>query len=163
MTTTDLNLRTIQPADDPQVKQLVINTLKEFGAVGPGYASSDTELDSMYEAYTGDDRVYFILEREGQVVGGAGIGPLKKSTGSTCELQKMYFDPSIRGEGWGKKLIQKCLDFAKESGYSQCYLETLPGMKPAQHLYSSFGFSYISERKGDTGHSGCHVFMMKTL
>ncbi len=163
MPSPNITLRPIEPADNAQVRQLVVNTLNEFGAFGPGYASSDTELDDMYQAYQGDGCIYLVLEEDGHILGGAGLGPLKGTSGKICELQKMYFDPSIRGMGWGRKMIQYCLDFAKEQEYDQCYLETLPDMKPAQHLYARFGFSYISERKGDTGHTSCHVFMMKTL
>jgi putative acetyltransferase len=60
-------------------------------------------------------------------------------------------------------LIQKCLDFAKEAGYKNIYLETMPELKQALKIYSTFGFHYINAPMGNTGHHGYDLRMLKKL
>ncbi len=107
--------------------------------------------------------VYFVIEKEGDILGGAGISQLEKFEGNVCELQKMYFLPEIRGIGLGRKMMDLCLEKAKECGYEQCYLETMPYMENARKLYKKVGFTYIRNRLGDTGHYSCNLWMIKNL
>jgi putative acetyltransferase len=75
----------------------------------------------------------------------------------------MYLLPEARGKGTGKLLIEKCLEFAKEAGYQKVYLETLPELKKAIHVYEKFNFRYLPGPMGNTGHFGCDVWMIKEL
>ena len=75
----------------------------------------------------------------------------------------MYFANSIRGKGLGKILLQKCLDFAKQSEFKTCYLETIKQLKSAVFLYQNFGFKKISNPLGNTSHYSCDVYMIKKL
>ncbi len=159
----EITIRPIELKDNVAVKQLVLHVLKEFGAEGEGFASADPELECMYETYKNDRSAYWVVELDGEIVGGAGIGPLKNEVEDFCELQKMYFLPQIRGFGIGRQLIKQCLKFAQSQEYKKCYLETLPDMKPAQKLYQQFGFQFLNERMGGTGHSKCPIFMLLEL
>ena len=156
-------IRLIRPEDNTRLKSLIPEILETFGAVGEGYACADPELNDMYEAYREDRSAYWVIEWEGEVWGGGGIAPLKNSDPLHCELQKMYFHPDLRGRGLGKKVIDLSLEFARDKGFEFCYLETLPNMQVAQKLYQSFGFKFISERMGGTGHSKCPTFMLLEL
>jgi putative acetyltransferase len=75
----------------------------------------------------------------------------------------MYFKKEARGKGLGKKMIQLCIDYAKNNDFQMCYIETMPNMLSAQKLYKSIGFEYIDKPLGNTGHSSCPVWMIKTL
>ncbi|MBT5417253.1 MAG: GNAT family N-acetyltransferase, partial [Cryomorphaceae bacterium] len=55
------------------------------------------------------------------------------------------------------------LDFAKESGFEKCYIETMPNMVNAQKLYLKKGFKYINGPLGNTCHNACPVWMLKKL
>ena len=107
--------------------------------------------------------IYFVLENNGEIIGGAGIAPLENGAESVCELQKMYFSKIARGKGFGEQMILKCLQFAKEQGFTSCYLETLPNMFAAQKLYQKVGFVYLDAPMGCTGHGNCPVWMLKDL
>jgi putative acetyltransferase len=126
-------------------------------------AYADPQLDSLYETYQVPKSLYFVIEFEGQILGGGGIAPLDNGDATTCELQKMYFLPNIRGKGVGQQLIQQCLTAAVQLGYHHCYLETLPQMKTAQHVYQKMGFTYLDAPMGSTGHTSCPVWMIKSL
>ena len=128
-----------------------------------GTAFADKELDNMHEAYSFPRSVYFVVESESQILGGAGVMPLNKGPKNICELQKMYLHPMARGKGIGSDLLKLCLSFAKKNKFSLCYLETMPYMMNAQKLYKKNGFIYINAPMGDTGHYSCPIWMTKEL
>jgi len=156
-------IRKIQPQDNPHIAALIRQVLIEHDAPKVGTAYADTSLDTLSEVYNTSNSIYFIVESDGKVIGGCGIAPLEDGDKNICELQKMYFASGARGTGLAAQLLQKCLDVAKDFGYSQCYLETLPNMLAAQKLYTKFGFTYLDAPLGCTGHSSCPVWMIKQL
>ena len=156
-------IRKVQLQDNQAIKNLVINTLAEFGAKGPGFASSDLELNNMYQAYQAMNKRFYVVEMNGEVLGCGGVAPLDGDETGICELRKMYFDKKLRGQGAGKTLIDLCIEKAKTIGFHTMYLETIPDMKIAQGLYQSRGFKYLDTAKGNTCHSACQVFMQKPL
>lgn len=156
-------LRPIDTRDNPAMAGIIRDVMTEFGAVGPAYSISDPEVDAMCEAYPPPDSVFYVVERRGEVLGGGGIAPLKGGDGATCELQKMYFRPELRGTGMGTRLMNVLLGDARRIGYRQCYLETLDRMEAARRLYLKHGFQPIDSPMGCTGHSGCNSWMIKPL
>lgn len=148
-------LRPITAADAAVMAAVIRRVMPEFGACGPGFALNDPEVDHLDVAYSAPRSAYFVLETGGRVVGGAGIAPLTGAAASTCELRKMYFLPEARGFGQGRRLLEHCLQAARESGYTRCYLETLTGMEAAMHLYSRAGFKALPAPLGATGHFAC--------
>lgn len=117
----------------------------------------------MYESYQSEREVYFVVDKDGEVLGGGGIKQLKDFEGNICELQKMYFSPKVRGLGLGKQMIQRCLNAAKDLGYSTCYLESASQLKAAIHIYEQTGFDHLDGPLGNTGHYSCGVWMTKSL
>jgi putative acetyltransferase len=75
----------------------------------------------------------------------------------------MYFLPVARGKGLGAQLITVCLDKAKEFGFENCYLETLPYMEAAVKLYKKYGFLNLDKPMGNTCHYSCNVWMIKKI
>lgn len=151
-------IRTIQRADNPVTARIIREVMAEFGTVGEGYSSEDEEIDGMYEAYNGPRSVFYVIEKEGRLLGCGGIGPLPGDEGDTCELRKMYFLPELRGHGLGRKLVAQCLDDARRLGYRSCYLETVDRMWQANLLYQKMGFQRLEKRCGDTGHCSCEGY-----
>lgn len=156
-------IRSIQPADNPFVAQVIRDVLIEHNVPKVGTAYADASLDCMFETYLTPKSQYFVVENEGKIIGGAGIYQLENEANTICELQKMYFLPEARGLGLGAEMMEKCLAFAKQVGYEKCYLETMPYMKDAQKLYLKFGFDYLDQPMGCTGHTSCPVWMIKIL
>ncbi len=153
------SIRPIRTEDDPAVAKLIRTVMPEFGAVGPGFAIMDPEVDHMTAAYPPPRaRYWVVVDEAGAVVGGGGFAQLVGGDPGTCELRKMYFLPSARGQGVGEKLLRLCLAEAKQAGFTRCYLETLTGMDSAQKLYQKVGFERISCAEGATGHSSCDRF-----
>ena len=158
-----IDIREIQEKDNHKIKQVLISVMTEFGVPDHGTALQDDELDNMSNAYTENNSIYYVVLADNIICGGAGISKLKGTNKNICELQKMYFLPTIRGKGIGSNLITKCLDFAKKSQYNLCYIETMYNMIDAQNLYKKNGFVFIDHPMGDTGHSSCPVWMTLEL
>jgi putative acetyltransferase len=159
-----LIIRLIEKPDNGGVASLIKITMTELGIVGPGASLNDPETSSIYEAYTAPRAAYFVLcdDSRDAIVGGAGIGPLNNSDSAICELRKMYLRPEVRGFGYGKALLARCLDAARQFSYSKCYLETMNVMDRALQLYFQAGFKQLSEPLGHTGHI-VDRFYMKDL
>ncbi|MFD0797694.1 GNAT family N-acetyltransferase [Maribacter chungangensis] len=156
-------LREIKKSDNADVARVIRTVLVSLGVPKVGTAYADAALDQMFENYNVPKAVYFLVEQNGEVLGSAGIAPLEHYDGNCCELQKMYLLDQARGKGIGSLLMDACLSKAREFGFEQCYLETMPYMKAAQKLYQKSGFEYIDARMGNTGHFSCKVWMLKTL
>jgi putative acetyltransferase len=160
---TEPAIRPIRPEDDAAVAAIIRDVMASFGATGPGYSSSDPEVDAMSAAYDGARAAYFVIEDDGAVVGCGGIAPLEGADADTCELRKMYLLPVARGRGLGRAMLQRCLDAARGRGYRRCYLETLSAMEAARGLYEKAGFRKLSAPLGSTGHSGCNQHYLLEL
>ncbi|QLG43862.1 GNAT family N-acetyltransferase [Costertonia aggregata] len=156
-------IREIRPGDNVEVAQVIRKVLVDLGVPKVGTAYADKALDSMYENYNVPKATYFVVEENDRLLGCAGVAQLQNYDGNVCELQKMYFLEEARGRGIGARMMKLCLDRAKEYGFEQVYIETMPFMKAAQKLYKKSGFEYIDAPMGDTGHYSCPVWMLKNL
>lgn len=156
-------IREIEPQDNKQIEDVIRACFHEFEIPLEGTAYSDDETPIMYESYQNNDDVYFVIDANGEILGGGGVKPLRGFEANVCEIQKMYFLPKIRGKGYGKLMFEKCMEFAKDYGYKKCYLESAPQLKAAIHIYESYGFKHLDNALGNTGHYSCGVWMIKDL
>lgn len=159
----NITIRTIEKKDNAALAKIVKDTLAEFGADRPGTVYYDPTTDALFELFQRQGATYFVAELNHKIVGGAGIYPSDGLPPGTCELVKMYLLPEARGIGLGKTLIEKSLAFAKESGYENVYLESMPELKKALKTYEKFGFTYLKGPMGNTGHFGCELWMLKKI
>lgn len=156
-------IRKIAPQDNEQLEAVIRGCFHEFKIPLEGTAFEDPETKQMFESYQNEDDIYFVVDRNGEILGGAGVKPLRDFEGNICEIQKMYFSPKVRGEGYGRLMFERCLKAAKDLGYEKCYLESAPQLKAAIHIYESFGFKHLEGPLGNTGHFSCGVWMIKDL
>ena len=75
----------------------------------------------------------------------------------------MYFDPVLRGRGWGERLIIYIMSEAKKLAYDKAYIETLESMTAARALYKKLGFKTLNGPLGSTGHSSCPIHLIIDL
>jgi putative acetyltransferase len=163
MTSEDFIIREIKPSDNLDISKVIRSVILEMGAPKTGTAYEDKATDLMFETYQKDKTAYFVLEHKNKVIGGAGVAKLDNCEANICELQKMYFLPIARGKGLGTSLISKCLEKAKEFGFENCYLETMPYMEAARKLYAKNGFLSLKQPMGNTGHYSCNVWMLRKI
>ena len=156
-------IRPITADDNPQIAAIIRQTLAEFGANRPGTVYFDPTTDHLYELFQTPGAAYWIAEDGGKMLGGVGIYPTEGLPAQTAELVKMYLLPDARGKGLGRQLIQHCLDWAKQAGYQQVYLESMPELQKALKVYEKFDFRYLPGPLGNSGHTGCSLWMLKSI
>jgi putative acetyltransferase len=148
---------------DNVVCDVIKNVGIEFGAVGEGFGPADEEVLNMSKFYGIESRsIYLVALLDGKVVGGCGVSAFDGRE-KVCELRKLFLLPEARGLGVGKALTEKCLEFAKLQGYTECYLDTLSNMKAAIKLYERIGFKKLLKPLEGVIHTGCDVWMLKEL
>lgn len=161
MSKNNIVIREIEQKDNTQIESVIRSVFKDFKLPLIGTAYADVETPKMFEAYSKPKEIYFVVVVDGVVEGGGGLKPLQGIDAEVCEIQKMYFSSRLRGKGYGKKLFLKCLERAQALGFKSCYLETIPELKAAIHIYESFGFTHLKAPMGNTGHYNCGVWMVK--
>lgn len=155
-------MREIKKEDNAKVKEIIQNSLKSLGLAIPGTAYFDPQLNDLHQYYTNLKHAnYWVVEMEGEVVGGIGIAPFNEHD-NVCELQKLYLTPKTQGLGLAKKLMETALSFASQH-YAKCYLETQHELKAACKLYEKFGFTLLPEPLLGSEHSAMNAWYIKPL
>lgn len=159
----DIQIRQMVASDNLAIARIIRDVMTSYGLVGKGYSIMDPEVDHMYEQYIRKGANYWVLEMDGEVLGGGGFGPLTGGESHECEVKKMYFLPALRGLGWGARLLEKILSEAKDMGYSYAYIETVHQLKEANQLYRKYKFQHLAGPLGATGHGACDVWYGRDL
>ena len=100
------------------------------------------ELNHPMENVINKGGYIFIAEREGKVVGSLGL-MRSKNPCYDFEVVKFAVSPIVRGLGIGNKLMERCLEKAKEVCAKRLFLEGNTRCVSANHLYRKYGFQEI--------------------
>ncbi len=159
----EITIRSISEKDDAMLASIIRNSLEEFGAARPRTLYFDETTDHLSNVFKRNRSGYFVAVKNDKVIGGAGFFPTEGLADQTCELVKMYLSNEARRQGLGNILLQTCMIEAKKQGYNKMYLESMPELKTAISMYAKAGFTHIEKAIGNSGHTGCSVWMIKEL
>lgn len=159
----EILIRLLEQKDNVAMAAVIRTVLSEFKANKPGTVYYDPTTDDLFGLFQKNKAAYFIVELNGEVLGGAGVYPTDNLPAGCCELVKLYLLNKARGKGLGRALIEKCFDKARELGYQSMYLESMPELNTAVGLYERCGFKYLDGPLGNSGHFGCDIWMIKNL
>jgi len=114
-------------------------------------------FDPTFEAYVAGPLSQFVLtrtERDRLWIAERGerlVGCIAIVGASPKEAQLRWFlvDPSARGCGLGKRLLQESVAFCRERGYDSIFLWTVSALTAAARLYRSAGFHKVEEKPGE--------------
>ncbi|MEY4309807.1 MAG: hypothetical protein RL422_2010 [Bacteroidota bacterium] len=158
-----MDIRPIESRDNEALAKVIRTALAEFGANKPGTVYFDPTTDALFELFRTPGSYYYVATIDEKVVGGCGIFPTENLPDGTCELVKLYVAKDARGTGLGKQLMEKSMNWAKENGYTQVYLESMPELSKAVSIYEKVGFKSLDHPLGNSGHCGCDIWMLKAL
>lgn len=83
----------------------------------------------------------FVWEENGQIIGNLSLIPLQKEGRRVHLIANVAVHPTQRGQGIGKKLTQRALEYLRRQRDTQVWLQVRDDNPAAINLYRSLGFS----------------------
>ncbi len=158
-----MQIRKVNKDDNVFLATLIRKIFDEHNAPQKETVYSDPTTDNLYELFQVEKSLLWVVEIDNKIVGCCGIYPTTGLPKYCAELMKFYLAESSRGKGIGKILMEKSIASARELGYSQLYLESLPAFTNAIGIYESQGFLKLDKPLGESGHTTCNIWMLKEL
>jgi len=135
-----LQFHIVQSADDPAIESVRYFFRRYVATLGDDALlhTLGQDMNDLPGDYSPPKGRLFLLERDRQPAGFAGIRPLAEGV---CELKRLYISPEARGQGLGMQLALAAIRAAREIGYRRVMLDSQPYMRMAVKLYRELGFS----------------------
>ncbi|MBR5973710.1 MAG: GNAT family N-acetyltransferase [Clostridiales bacterium] len=89
---------------------------------------------------------FWCLVSEDKVLGTVAV---KRLDETTSELKALYLSPELRGKGYGYKMLDLAVLFAREKGYRRIVLDSMSKYTSALKLYEKYGFTHIERYNGN--------------
>ena len=163
MMSSELSIRKVEKNDDPILASVIRATFEEFDAPRKCTVYDDPTTDHLFDLFSREGAVLWVAMENSQIVGCCGVYPTEGLPQKTAELVKFYLNPIARGKGIGKVLMETCINSAKEMGYKELYLESMPQFYTAVNFYKRLGFSMLDAPMGKSGHTSCSIWMLLPL
>jgi DNA-binding MarR family transcriptional regulator/GNAT superfamily N-acetyltransferase len=140
---TDVRLRNLEPGDAGWV-------VERHGALYATEFGYDATFEGLVAKIAGAFLEQNDTKRERAWIaerGGLRVGSvfLVRADGETAKLRLLIVEPSARGAGIGKRLVDACTTFAKSAGYRRITLWTQSHLAAARALYEAAGYVRIAE------------------
>lgn len=100
--------------------------------------------EMMADELLSDHNYYFVALRGSELVGYAGLRAPKGAR--EADVQTIAVDPTARGLGLGRKLMELLLSQARERRVGEVFLEVRADNDVARALYDSLGFAALGVR-----------------
>ena len=102
---------------------------------------------------------YLVLDDDGVIVGYGGLR--SPAPGQPGDIQTLAIEPSYRGAGWGRSLLDALLAIAHECEVPEIFLEVRADNALALRLYERSGFREIGRRAGYYQPDGVDAIVMR--
>jgi putative acetyltransferase len=158
-----MTIRPIQPSDNTILAAHIREVFEEHDAPKVGTVYSDPTTDDLFSLFKADRSVLWVAEENDEIYGCCGIYPTEGLGQDTVELVKFYIPARYRKKGYGRDLLSKSIESAREMGFKTIYLESIPQYARAISIYEALGFKMIDHPLGNSGHGGCDIWMTLEL
>lgn len=122
---------------------------------GTAYAGSEAHFGVRFEAYVARTLAEFIIDNQGRgkvflaergsdLVACAAMVERRAENATHGQLRWVLADPSVRGRGLGKHLVDLAIGYARDSGWDSVFLETTGGLDASMAIYEKLGFAVES-------------------
>lgn len=137
-----MNIRELRPEDWAAVRDIY-----EQGIRG-GNATFETEPPSWEAWDAAHSELRFVAERDGAVVGWAGVSP---ASGRCCYRGvaevSVYVAEDARGEGVGRGLLEELVGRSEQAGYWTLTAGVFPENQASLRLHEACGFREVGVRE----------------
>jgi ribosomal protein S18 acetylase RimI-like enzyme len=134
-------LRPTVPEDAPGILSLISEVYAEYDCVL--YAETEErhllEPGPYFRKYGGE---FWVVEEDGTVRATAAVMLHEDS----AELKTLYVHPSLRRQGWGRKLTTLAIAYARAAGKRKMILWSDTRFTDAHRLYRNLGFTEMGIR-----------------
>lgn len=86
----------------------------------------------------------WIAEKDGERIGSV---ILTHKSAKVAKLRVLIVEPSARGLGIGRRLVQECVRFARQAHYKKVELWTQRELQSARKIYEQEGFQLVKEQR----------------
>jgi diamine N-acetyltransferase len=145
-------IRTATSQDAEALTELSATTMRE--AFGPplnplewvdAYIAESLTIPILQNELCDTRSVFFLLESEtGELAGYAKVRrkapPRQMTERNALEIQRIYVRQREIGGGWGRKLMDHCLNYARQQGFRAIYLGVWERNERAIGFYKKQGF-----------------------
>jgi ribosomal protein S18 acetylase RimI-like enzyme len=135
----------INPVRSPEDLAATMALFEAYAAslgINLSYQNFMEEMAAMPGKYAPPKGVLLLARgTDGTALGCVGLRPLEDAR---CEMKRLYVAPEGRGLGLGKALAERVVDEARQIGYREMRLDTLPSLMAAIALYERMGFARIA-------------------
>lgn len=138
-------IRPAQPGDAHGIADVHVRTWRgAYGHVFPRQELDALSVDEREQRWrswlAGDGADMLVAERDGRVIGFAGVGPSRDEDG-LGELYAIYVLPEAWGTGAGPELMAAALDALRATGYAEATLWVLEDNPRGRHFYEKTGWA----------------------
>lgn len=133
----DLKIREFIPGDEIAFRRLNEEWIQQYFAMEP--KDQEALADPWRSILLPGGRIFLAI-RQGEAVGCCAL--LTMGPGE-FEVAKMAVAESARRAGVGRRLLERVIAAARDSGARRLYLETNRKLEPAVRLYESVGFRHL--------------------
>lgn len=121
------------------IRKAKIKDVKDIHSLVNHYAELDLMLPRSLNNLYDNVRDYYVLELDGKIKGCVALNIVWDDL---AEIKALAVDESVRGHGWGKKLLEECMKEAKELGIKKVFALTL-----VKDFFNKYGFKTVQKRR----------------
>jgi putative acetyltransferase len=140
MSDEQLTLRPAAARDTPGIHRLIDAIYGEYGC-RLEVLRDETHLLAPGEYVRARGGEFWVVERGGETLATAAV---KLLPGDAAELKTLYVHPSLRRQGWGQRLTEMVVEYARARGRRRLVLWSDTRFKDAHRLYLRLGFRQLA-------------------
>ncbi len=135
MSTSKLRLRQARDEDSAGIIALIASCYAEYP---PNVLDVDGEEPELRQPASKFAAFWVLVDEAERVFGSIALAPYPQR--KVVELKKCYVAKTLRGQGWGRRLIEQVEAWAREQAYAEVELWTDTRFTLAHQVYAKMGY-----------------------
>ena len=155
-----LTIKRAAPEDARSLTNLSVTTFRDAFTVGNSsenmekYIDEEMSLEKLTAELVDDDNIFFMVWCNNLPIGYAKLRatntPLELESKNAIELERLYVLQEYQSMGFGKSIIDHCINYALGYNYELMWLGVWEHNHRARKFYQTQGFELF----------GAHIFML---